>query len=202
MPARARARRSAQTALWHLARDLCRLAAPVLCFTSEEVWQELLALSGRPSWAEASVHVESFPSALDAPRDAALAARWERLMRVREEVNKALELARRDRVIGGSLEASVVLAASPDDLEFLRSFGDELRFLLITSGVELGAVGEDAFRSTEVPGLAVQVRPAAGAKCERCWHRLAEVGSDPEWPAICGRCVGAVRQILSEAGSA
>jgi isoleucyl-tRNA synthetase len=173
----------------------------VVCFTAEEVWQELGARAGRAAWVESSVHVEGFPDPLEAPHDEALLARWDHLMRLREEVNQALEIARRERRIGGSLEAVVVLEAAPAELELLRSFGADLRFLLITSGVELGPVGQGAFRSTEVPGLAVEVRAAAAPKCERCWHRVPDVGSDPDWPTVCRRCASAVRRILSGAGA-
>jgi isoleucyl-tRNA synthetase len=202
-PGRDRARRSAQTVLWRLARDLARLIAPVLCFTTEEVWQELEALSGRKPWGEATVHVEQFPEPLEVAEDTALLERWERLMRVREEVNKALERARNDERIGGSLQARVTVQSDdPSLLDFLRSFGDDLRFLFITSEVVLGEAGEDAFRSTDLPGLAVGVAPAAGTKCDRCWNYTEDVGRDAEWPTICGRCADAVREILSEADPA
>jgi isoleucyl-tRNA synthetase len=81
----------------------------------------------------------------------------------------------------------------------LRSFGDGLRFLLITSGVQFGTVSDEAFRSESVPGLAVEVRPAEGAKCKRCWNYTTDVGSSTEWPTICARCTANVREILAEA---
>jgi isoleucyl-tRNA synthetase len=92
-----------------------------------------------------------------------------------------------------------VVIETPDEAtrEFLASFGDELRFLLITSGVELGAVGDHAFRSEEIPGLAVRVEAAAGEKCERCWNYTTDVGASEEWPSICARCAGHVKAILA-----
>ena len=194
-------RRSAQTALLCLATDLCRLAAPILCFTAEEVWQELEALHGRPAWGEVSVHVELFPEPLEIQADAALLERWDRLMKLRQEINKALEIERAAKRIRSSLETRVIVDSSDaETLDFLRSFGDELHFLLITSQVELGQVGEAAFRSEDTPGLAIEVRPADGEKCERCWNFTTDVGSDGEWPGICTRCSASVREILSEAG--
>jgi isoleucyl-tRNA synthetase len=202
-PAGHRARRSAQTVLWRLARDMARLIAPVLCFTSEEVWQELEARSGRKAWDRSSVHAERLPEPLEVAEDAGLLQRWERLMRLREEVNKALEQARRDERIGSSLQARVRLEIEDRELlDFLRSFGDALRFLFITSEVAFGPAGPDAFRSTDVPGLAVGVEPASGTKCERCWNYTEDVGQDAQWPEICARCAAAVRQILSGTGSA
>jgi isoleucyl-tRNA synthetase len=201
-PPKHRGRRSAQTVLHRLATDLCLLAAPVLCFTAEEIWQELESLSGREAWAEETVHARTFPAPLAIAEDRALLERWERLMQLREEVNKALEIARGDKRIGSSLAARVVVEATQPDAEFLRSFGDELRFLFISAEVVFGEVGEAAFRSESVPGLAVEIHPARGSKCGRCWNWESDVGNDEEWPEICARCARSVREILSEAGPA
>ena len=202
-PAKHPARRSAQTVLHRLARDLVRLIAPVLCFTAEEIWQELEALAGSDRWSDSTIHAESFPEPLEVAQDDALLRRWERLTEVREQVNKALEEARQANRIGTSLQARVVIDASESDLgQFLQSFGDDLRFLFIVSEVVFGPVGQDAFRSADVPGLGVEIQTAAGRKCERCWNYTSDVGQDAEWPEICARCSGAVRQILSEAGTA
>jgi isoleucyl-tRNA synthetase len=199
-PARHPARRSACTVLLRLAEDLARLMAPVLCFTAEEVWQELAALGGKPAWADDSVHAQRFPEPLAAPVDDALLERWSHLQRLRDEIQKALEIARQDKRIGTSLEAKVVVDGPAETLAFLRSFGDGLRFLLITSQVELGPVAGSAFRSEGIAGLAVEVRPADGTKCERCWNYTRDVGADPAWPGICGRCAGHVRQIVAGGG--
>ena len=188
--------------LHRLARDLIRLIAPVLCFTAEEVWQELETLSGREAWSESSVHAQLFPERLEVPVDQALLQRWERLTAVREETNKALEEARQaEKRIGTSLQARVVIEASDPDLDgLLRSFGDELHFLLLSSEVEFGPAGNDAYRSTDVPGLAVEIQTAAGQKCGRCWNYTTDVGQNSAWPEVCARCVTAVKEILSEAG--
>jgi isoleucyl-tRNA synthetase len=200
MPPRHAARRSAQTVLHRLCSALARLVAPILCFTADEVWQELETLEGRTAWDGSSVHAQLFPEPLEVPCDGALLERWERLMRYREEVNKALEAARRDGRIHASLEAQLAIQADDAaDLAFLRSFGDELRFLFLASGVVFDPVGAAAFRSELVPGLAVEVRAAPGAKCERCWSYALDVGGDADWPGICARCARAVREILSQA---
>ncbi len=183
------ARRSAQTVLWRMSSELARLAAPVLCFTAEEVWQELEAFSGRPRWGTSSVHAQVFPEPSALPADPELQERWERLASIREIVMKALEQARREKTIGGSLEAKVVISGPEETLSFLRSFGDELRFLFLTSGATLS--GTDG-------ALTVAVLPADGAKCQRCWSYTDDVGSDPEWPGACARCSRAVRLILAE----
>jgi isoleucyl-tRNA synthetase len=186
------ARRSAQTVLWRMASSLARLAAPVLCFTAEEIWQELEALQGRPRWGSSSVHAQVFPEPSALPADPGLLARWDRLASLREVVMKALEEARVGKRIGGSLEAQVAVSGPDETLQFLRSFGDDLRFLFLTSGVTFGAPAAD---------LAVTVLPAAGTKCQRCWNYTEDVGADPEWPGACARCVRAVRLILAEASS-
>jgi isoleucyl-tRNA synthetase len=198
-PASSPARRSAQSALWLLADGLCRLMAPILCFTAEEIWQRLEALRGNESWTTRSVHATHFPEPLVERPDRELLDRWERLGQIREEVNKALELARAAKAIGTSLEAYVTIDTSDaDTANFLRSFGDGLHFLFITSEARLGNVSAGAFRSETIEGLAVDVRRAPGDKCERCWHYTEDVGEDETWPTICKRCAGNVRAIVEQ----
>jgi isoleucyl-tRNA synthetase len=176
--------------LWRIASDVVRLMAPILSFTAEEIWQELEAIQGRARWGSSNVHAAVFPEPMALPADPGLLARWERLAAVREEVLKALEQARAEERIGASLAAKVAIAAPAETLDLLRSFGPDLRFLFITSGVELRAPAET---------LAVEVLPADGAKCQRCWNFTTDVSSDPEWPGACARCAAAVREILAEA---
>ena len=196
-PTRSALRRSAQTVLYRMAMDVCRLVSPVLCFTAEEVWQELEALHGRERFAKSTVHAQRFPQRLQVADDPALMQRWERLIEIRDEASKALEAARADKRIGTSLEATLRIEAPEQVHSFLESFGSGLHFLFITSGVELGPVGERAFRSERVPGLVVEVLRADGTKCERCWHYTKDVGDDPEHPAVCARCARAIHEILS-----
>jgi isoleucyl-tRNA synthetase len=197
MPAGHPARRAAQTVLHRLADSLCRLMAPVLCFTSEEIWQELEALNGREKWERSTIHSQLFPAAQEIAEDPALIERFERLMKLREEAYRALEMARKDKLIGTALEARLVIDSTDSaTIEFLKSFGDDLRFLFITSEVTFGETADDAFASEAVPGLRVEVRKAGGSKCERCWNYTTDVGEAPEWPGICVRCAGHVRDIL------
>ena len=98
--------------------------------------------------------------------------------------------------------ANAGISDDPATIEFLRSFGDELRFLFITSQVSFGAVTDQAFVSEAVPGLRVEVHRADGEKCERCWNYTTDVGVDAAWDNICGRCSGHVREILGEANPA
>jgi isoleucyl-tRNA synthetase len=172
-----------------MAVDLCRLMAPVLAFTAEEIWQELEALRGRPRFASRSVHAETFPEAVVPELDASLLARWDRLLPLREEVARALEAARRERTIGSSLDAWVTITADAETLAFLRTFEPGLRFLLITSGVSL----------LEGKALAVTVVRAPGVKCERCWSFTEDVSADLEVPGACARCAAHVHDILAEA---
>jgi isoleucyl-tRNA synthetase len=190
-------RRAARTVLHRIAVDLCRLMAPVLAFTAEEIWQEIEALHGRERWAGETVHARTFPEPLEVPVDETLLARWERLGSLREEIAKALEAARRDKTVGNTLEAEVVIEAGEDDRAFLESFGDDLRFLLIVSRVTFSEAGEGAFDSESVPGLRVGIRRADGTKCARCWHYTTDVGSDDDVPDVCGRCATNVRTILA-----
>jgi isoleucyl-tRNA synthetase len=130
-----------------------------------------------------------FPDPSPLPADPALQERWDRLASLREIVMKSLEEARAAGAIGASLEAQVAISGPAETLAFLRSFGADLRFLFITSGVTLGG---------EAPDVAVEVRKAAGTKCLRCWNYTEDVGADPEWPEACARCAANVRQIVAE----
>ena len=171
-----KARRSGQTVLHWVAQDLLRLLAPVLSFTAHEAWKYL---PGKPP--ADSVFLAGFPRR-QAPADAAaLAERYGRLLAVREDVLKALEAARRDKLIGSGLEAKVTVTADGETLDLLRSARAELPALFIVSEVDLarGPAG-------------VAVARSAGQKCERCWVYAADVGRDPAHPTICGKCAGAL----------
>ncbi len=168
-------RRSAQTLLHWVAQDLLRMLAPVLSFTAHEAWKYL------PGEKAPTVFEAGFPRR-EAPADgASLRARYERLLAVRSEVLKALEAARRDKLIGSGLEARVTVSAEGETLALLRDAADELPTLFIVSGVAL-ADGT----------LAVNVERARGEKCERCWVFAEDRGTDPAHPTLCGKCAGAL----------
>jgi isoleucyl-tRNA synthetase len=182
---RSPARRSAQTALHRLAYALVRLVAPIMSFTAEEVWTHL----GQAG----SVHLALFPEPAELTADLPAghrqrAANWDRLMKVREDVLKSLEEARKDKFIGAPLEARVRITANGDLYPLLQQYAGELPALFIVSQVAL----------EEAPGdnLAVQVERAAGVKCERCWKYTLDVGSDDRFPTICAGCAGAVEEML------
>ena len=168
-----RARRSAQTAIWHILEAMVRWLAPILSFTAEEIWQHM------PGTREESVFLSRFYDGLTSYDSAFDAAYWADIIRVREEVNVALENARKDGRIGGSLEAALHISAPDATHQNLARLGDELRFLFITSAVTLD----------KGDALAVRVQKADGDKCERCWHILPTVNHDPAYPGLCPRCV-------------
>jgi isoleucyl-tRNA synthetase len=187
-----RGRRSAQTAVYHIARALVRLIAPILVFTSEEVWKHLPQSSSAP----ASVHMSKFPDAkpFENAFDEARSRNWERLLEVREEVLKALEQARAAKLISGALEARVVLAASGDTRKLLEKYAASLPALFIVSQVELLPAG------SHPDGLRVEVRRADGLKCERCWNYSTHVGESADYPTFCERCVAAMNEIERDRG--
>ena len=162
------ARRSAQTALWHITHAMLRWMAPFLSFTAEEAWGHF----GGPR----SIFFETFQH-LPSP-DQALLAKWQRLREIRELVNKDIETVRASGQLGSSLQANLHLSANADDLALLQSLGEDLKFIFITSSVQLQA--GDA--------LAVQVDVSGATKCGRCWHYREDVGHDPAHPTLCGRC--------------
>ena len=185
-------RRAARTVLDALFSHLTAWFAPVLCFTAEEAWLS------RAEGAEESVHFRCFPEAPPSWRDAALAERWRLVRAVRRVVTGALEIERRDKRIGSSLEAQIVVYATERHAAALA--GTDLAEIAITSAARLveGDPPSGAFRIAEVPDVAVVVEPAAGTKCQRCWRVLAEVSpppSSPELGAVCRRCAEAIADL-------
>jgi len=181
-------RRSAQTVLHEILDTLLRLLAPVLSFTADEAWQHM------PSRKEASVHLAAFPQLHPEWKNDQLVERWERIMKVRTDVSKALELARTAKTIGHSLDAAVTIAAPPELLGFLREYQADLQSIFIVSKVSLAdeCAGE-CWSSEAIAGLQVQVTAAPGDKCERCWYYSEELGSNGDHPAICPKCTAAVQ---------
>ena len=181
-PPKSLARRSAQTAMYRILDALTRLIAPVLSFTADEIWREL------PGRREESVHMAGFPRFEASLVDADLETRYERLLKVRADVAKALELARNEKRIGGSLEARVRIAAPAEYQELLSSYAQALPTLFIVSQVELSDHLSDGVAGENVPGLRVAITPAEGEKCARCWNYATSVGQWDAHPEVCHRC--------------
>ncbi|KAF1056571.1 MAG: Isoleucine--tRNA ligase [Pseudomonas delhiensis] len=181
------ARRSCQTALFHIAEALVRWIAPIMAFTAEEVWKFL------PGERAESVMLSTWYDGLsELPADAELGrAYWEQVMAAKAAVNKELENQRTAKTIGGNLQAEVTLYAEDSLAELLAKLGDELRFVLITSTAAIAPLSAALASAvdSELPGLKLQVVKSAHAKCGRCWHHRADVGSHAEHPELCGRCV-------------
>ncbi len=175
-------RRSAQNALYHLTRSLVRLMAPVLSFTAEEVWQEL------SQDREDSIFLHTWNDVLppQAEEDV-IAARWTQLRQLRADILKQLEEVRAAGRIGSALQAEVDLYAIGEIHDLLASFGDDLRFVFITSQARLRH-GADPEAVANEQGVGIKVTPSPHQKCERCWHYREEVGSHAEHPTLCGRC--------------
>jgi isoleucyl-tRNA synthetase len=163
------ARRSAQTALWHITQAMLRWMAPFLSFTAEEAWA--LFAPGHGSIFKQTYWPLATP-------DQALLAKWAAIREVREAANKAIEDVRSAGGLGSSLQAEVLLGAPPETHALLASLGDALKFVLITSEATLA----------KAETLTLTVTPATAQKCERCWHYRDDVGSEAAHPTICGRC--------------
>ncbi|MAT51000.1 MAG: isoleucine--tRNA ligase [Porticoccaceae bacterium] len=181
-------RRSAQTAIYHVAEAFVRWIAPILSFTADEIWQCL------PGDRKAPVFAAEWYSLPTLPADADISANdWQTLMQVKEAVNKVIEEQRNEGRIKASLQAEVVLHASPSMAALLARLGDELRFLIITSGATVVEQNDDALTAFGEPslvkGLRIEMSPSDSAKCVRCWHFRPDVGSNSEHPELCGRCV-------------
>ena len=171
-------RRSAQTALYEMTDKLCRLLAPILSFTADEAFENL------PHQKFASVHLAEFPR-ISGTDNSQFLNDWERIFSIRDEVLKALEEARTLKIIGSSLEAKVILTVDKETLIFLLSYYEDLRYIFIVSQTEVHQ--GDKF--------AVEIKPADGEKCERCWNYSVRVGESEKYPTVCERCVAALAEI-------
>lgn len=174
------ARRSAQTALWHIAHSLLRVMAPILSFTAEEAWA---VFAGQQNFAESDETIFTqtlwnFPALEDGD---ALLAKYALLRAVRNDVTKQLEEVRNAGAIGSSLQAELAIKASGDKYRALASLDDDLKFVFITSQASVTEVAAEADES-------VTVEPSTAEKCERCWHYRRDVGHDHAHPTLCGRC--------------
>ena len=182
-------RRSGQSSLFTIGRDLLSLIAPVLSFTAEEAWGFLPVYPDKPE----SVFLTDMPEARDLPGGDEIADRWERILAVRTEIAQPLETARKEKRIGSDQDAFVTISPGPFSDLFLNHL-PKIRDALIVSGVTVGEVsGPDAYRSTAFPGLAVRVEKSPWRKCERCWNHAPEVGTVPATPELCGRCAATTR---------
>ncbi|RPJ45821.1 MAG: isoleucine--tRNA ligase, partial [Betaproteobacteria bacterium] len=180
-PANSGARRSAQNALHRITHGLTRLMAPILSFTAQEVWELL-----QPG--EASVFEQTWLQ-IELPRDAeSLRGRWTQLRTLRGDVTKRLEELRVAGKIGSSLAGDLDFHAEGDAAALLRSFGDDLRFVFITSRATLHEGRADDAVATILPDVWLRVSASPHPKCERCWHYRPDVGHDAAHPQLCGRC--------------
>ncbi len=175
------ARRSAQTALWHITHALLRLIAPMLSFTAEEAWAVFAGKKAYEASGE-TIFTQTYYTLPEVADAEALRAKFGALRELRTEVTKQLEEVRIAGGIGSSLQAELEIRASGDKYTLLNSLGDDLKFVFITSQARLIEVAGEADE-------AVIVTPSTQPKCERCWHYRADVGAHPEHPGLCGRCV-------------
>jgi isoleucyl-tRNA synthetase len=183
LPADHPARRSAQTAMFHVIQAMARWIAPVLSFTAEEIWSFL------PGEKQQSVFLTTWYEPLDQlPLESTFTpVFWQQLINVRNAVNKELEKVRQAGEIGGSLEAKVTLSGSAELVEALERVGDELRFLLMTSEVEVLPVSNKE-GSSDAEAFTIRVTKLEHKKCERCWHYRESVGCSTVHPTLCDRC--------------
>jgi isoleucyl-tRNA synthetase len=180
-------RRSGQTAMFIVLKAMARLLAPILTFTAEEIWKAL------PDWKdkEASVHLAQLPQVNELYLNSSLGDTWKTIIEVRAEIAKALEQARKEKVIGHSLDARVSIAAPEKLKALLESRRQDLPAFLIVSQLELTEPDKikKPFQSEEIQGLIVGVEKARGEKCQRCWIYSESLGKDKQHPQVCDRCL-------------
>ena len=183
-----RERRSAQTALYLILDSMVRLMAPILSFTAEEIWEYIPGNSKR----EESVHLSFFPEVQNEYVNEELALRWDNIILLREEASKELERARREKLIGHSLDAQVKIKGKGKNFNFFKTYENQLHTIFIVSQVVLKEedVGEDSSVNEALRGLKISVSRAKGEKCDRCWMYSESVGEKKEFNTVCSRCAG------------
>ena len=179
-------RRSAQTVMYQILDSMTRLMAPIISFTAEEIWEYMPEYSEK----EKSVHMAALPKVNKDLIDKKLAENWNRILLIRGEVTKALELARANKQIGHALDAAVTVSVGDDLYDHLLPYADDLSTIFIVSKASLVKKEkfENAYKSEDVEGLSIHAEAAPGEKCERCWIHDPAVGKDSTHPTICGRC--------------
>ena len=170
------ARRSAQNALFHITQSFLRLMAPFLSFTAEEAWK----IFAHNTNSKDTIFTEEFHTLPSIQDGAALITKWQRIREMRSDITKAIEHEREAGHVGSSLQAEIHIQASSSDAQLLKSLGDDLKFITITSS----ATVEEA----NVTEISVSVKSSAHQKCGRCWHYRDDVGHDSQHPELCGRC--------------
>ena len=170
---------------------LVKLLAPVLCFTTEEIWSMMPHKKGDDM---ESVLFNEFPVFNDAYVNADIEEKFDKILKVRADVSKALEMARNDKVIGHSLNANVELYATGELYTFLKGIEDELSTIFIVSKASIteGDMADATFTGEEYPELKVKVSQAPGEKCERCWMFSETVGENSAHPTLCSRCASVI----------
>lgn len=193
-------RRAAQTVIHRILDGLLRLMSPILCFTAAEAWEHLHALA-EDAPLQNSIFFADFAKVDDIVRDVAFSERWNSLLALRSAITRVLEGARRDKIIGLSLDAEVVVQVQEEWADFFADNLEQLRELCIVSSLRLAEEGEErerVFVAADIPvGVAISVGPAPGIKCDRCWMVTTTAGEDTRHPSLCRRCAGVV-QLLAE----
>ena len=190
-PAASATRRAAQTTIYLILNAMTKLLAPILAFTTEEIWRYM---PHRRDEDVESVLFNAMPEKIDLDVTADFVKTWDRIGELRVEVQKALEIARKDKVIGSSLEACVTLHCDGELHDFVASVKDDLKDVFIVSQVELEKAGTGEFVAESINGLTVGISRANGKKCERCWSYSDTVGKNSKNENICSRCAAILNE--------
>lgn len=184
------ARRCAQTVIYYILDALVRMIAPILCYTADEIWQAMPHHAGDDMRNVALNDAATLNNTFTF--DDAQNNKWNRLIAFRDAVNKALELARNDKIIGKPLEAQVTVFCDAETYAFLHDCGEDLAAICIVSSVVLSTQQGDGFMSENFSGATIGVERIQGEKCERCWKYEATVGTNTKHPCLCARCADVV----------
>ena len=178
--------------MYEILQSLVRMLTPVLAFTTEEIWQ---FMPHRATDDTRSVQLNNWPEVNEKYLDVELAEKWDKILALRSDASKILEIARANKTIGHSLNAKVTIFADGEDYEFVKSIEGDLVTIFIISDVSIKKLAEaptEAQNGEEMPTIKIAVEQASGEKCERCWMYNEYVGKDENHPTLCKRCADVV----------
>lgn len=185
LPPKSLSRRSAQTALKEILEVLVRLMAPILSFTAEEIWQHI-----KDDKRPISVHTDIFIPVNESYLNDELEKNWDMILKIRKEVTRALEIERKKKVIGHSLDADITIGLSQEIFNFLKAYEEQLRMIFIVSSVSLSPFEEltEGIEGENIKDIRIKVEPSKNPRCERCWVHDPSVGHNSAHPTMCNRC--------------
>ncbi len=179
-------RRSAKTTIYLILNTIVQLLSPILAYTSEEIWK-YIPKSQNENFE--SIIFNSMPNKINIDVDAGFMDKWDKIHKIRDSIKKILEIERKEKTIGSSLEAEVLIYSNGELYDFIKKHKDELKSVLIVSDISIFSEGTGKHKAEDIEDISVIIKHSDYKKCERCWNYTESVGTNAENPELCTRCL-------------